>query len=619
MAPCFAVALSLSLFHITHAGALSRVQAAGNERSFLSTAVDRSGPESEGHKAEPYGHPGWLSSCRAIYLDVGSNIGVQVRKLFEADKYIGAAILEEFDQVFGPPSVRQSPFSHSGLCAIGLEPNPQHQPRLREIEKAYKRRGWHVHFYPFAAWSSEGEMGFNISGKRDAKKADAAFGAHLEQTPTVGSSDYTVRTVDLSSFVASLPANTVKIMKMDIEGAEYETLNSMLQKSALCTNDIEKALIEVHAWGKITDWVSGSGGELIQGVHPRSFEAIEQRMDGLLSSGACGGKVTEVLELDDESYANDVDEDFFGENDVAMLAQQHKDSRTLEGPVSAAQLGSPYAELNLAQTRHPFAHPAWLSKCTSIFLDVGSNMGVQVRKLFEPELYPDAPFLREFDASFGSAAERRAPAKESGLCALGLEPNPEHMERLQAIETAYKKRGWHAHFYPFAAWNSEGHMGFNMTGRRDNAEDGTNLDAHLDAKSAGSDGSTVSDFNVRTIDLAAFVSTLPAPVKIMKMDIEGAEYATLTSMLRLKSLCGAHVERAFIEVHAWGEIKDWSQGGDGISALGGGVHPRSFDAVQQRMKELAESDTCVGPVTDISELDDETYSEDVDSTFGESL
>jgi len=622
MTPYFAFTLSLSFFHFTSAGALGQAHAL-SERSFLSSAIRRTGPES-GDGVKPYGHPGWLSSCRAIYLDVGSNKGVQVRKLFEAEKYIGAKILDEFDRVYGPPSLRASSFSRSGLCALGLEPNPQHQSRLKDLEKAYKRRGWNVHFYPFAAWNSDGDMGFNITGKRGDKQGGSAFGAHLEfagkagaeEKKTRGSSDYTVRTVDLSSFVASLPSKTVKIMKMDIEGAEYETLASMLQRSALCTDVVEEALIEVHAWGEIETWVSDSSGRPFgRGIHPRSFDAIKQRMGDMLLSGACGGKVTVVSELDDESYANDVDSDFYGQDDVIKLAQDAKDSRTIEGPVSVTQLGLPHGEVNLAQTQHPFSHPAWLSKCKAIFLDVGSNMGVQVRKLFEPELYPDAPFLKEFDASFGPAVMRRAPAQDSGLCALGLEPNPEHIDRLKAIEKAYRRRGWHVHFYPLAAWNSEGQMGFNMTGRRDNAEDGTNLDAHLDAKGAGS---TLSDYTVRTVDLAAFIATLPASIKIMKMDIEGAEYATLASMLRRKSLCSSHVERAFIEVHAWGEIKDWSQGEGSISALGG-VHPRSFDAIQKRMAELAQSGICAGPVTDVSQLDDETYSQDVGSIFGESL
>merc|ERR1711959_94768 len=39
--------------------------------------------------------------------------------------------------------------------------------------------------------------------------------------------------------------------------------------------------------------------------------------------------------------------------------------------------------------------------CTQIYLDIGSNVGVQVRKLFEPHLYPEASVLPIFDKVFG--------------------------------------------------------------------------------------------------------------------------------------------------------------------------------------------------------------------------
>merc|ERR1719223_2219817 len=89
-----------------------------------------------------------------------------------------------------------------------------------------------------------------------------------------------------------------------------------------------------------------------------------------------------------------------------------------------------------------YGHPSWLSSCRHIFLDVGSNRGVQVRKFFEPHKYPKAKLPKEFDAAFGAPPLRTAPAESSGLCVLGLEPNPEHMERLKAIESAYEGRGW---------------------------------------------------------------------------------------------------------------------------------------------------------------------------------
>ena len=88
--------------------------------------------------------------CHHVYLDIGSNIGVQVRKLFEPEKYPRAAVLRKFDQVFGPPAARLANGAQ-GLCAFGFEANPSHWPRLKEIEKAYSLRGWRVHFFPSAA------------------------------------------------------------------------------------------------------------------------------------------------------------------------------------------------------------------------------------------------------------------------------------------------------------------------------------------------------------------------------------------------------------------------------------------------------------------------------------
>jgi len=259
-----------------------------------------------------------------------------------------------------------------------------------------------------------------------------------------------------------------------------------------------------------------------------------------------------------------------------------------------------------------YGHPAWLNECRSIYLDVGANMGVQVRKLFEPEQYPGADIAKAFDRIFGPAMMRRAASETSGICALGVEPNPEHSARLQSIEEAYASRGWNVHFYPFAAWGGEGHLGFNMTGRRDNVEDGTNVDAHLNSQGSAT---LEADYMVRTIDFADFVSTLPlGTVKLMKMDVEGAEYETLASMLHRSVLCSDRVAEAFIEVHPWGEVTEW------VNPLGGepftNVHPRSFAAIEQRLGELSASNCCgESSVTHFSELDDETYTTDVDDNF----
>ena len=64
--------------------------------------------------------------CEHVYLDVGSNIGVQIRKLFEPQKYPGAAVHQLFESSFGAASGG----SRCRVCAIGFEPNPRHRTRL---------------------------------------------------------------------------------------------------------------------------------------------------------------------------------------------------------------------------------------------------------------------------------------------------------------------------------------------------------------------------------------------------------------------------------------------------------------------------------------------------------
>jgi len=81
-----------------------------------------------------------------------------------------------------------------------------------------------------------------------------------------------------------------------------------------------------------------------------------------------------------------------------------------------------------------------LDGCLNVYLDMGSNIGVQVRKLFQPRLYPKAPILAVFNKYFG---------KDRNLnetCAVGWEGNKMHSEVLASIETAYQRCGWRTIF-----------------------------------------------------------------------------------------------------------------------------------------------------------------------------
>ena len=84
----------------------------------------------------------------------------------------------------------------------------------------------------------------------------------------------------------------------------------------------------------------------------------------------------------------------------------------------------------------------FVSGCKFLFLDVGSNRGTHIRKLFEPHLYKTAPYLKIFNGMFGNASFRSQPSNVTGLCAIGIEPNPRWAQRFTKIEKAYHTMGW---------------------------------------------------------------------------------------------------------------------------------------------------------------------------------
>jgi len=237
-----------------------------------------------------YNHPAWVQNCKAIYLDIGSNIGVQVRKLYEPEKYPGATVLPLFAGQFGAPAHRRLPASTSGICALGLEPNPEHYSRLDAISAAYVARGWNAHFYHVAAWSSDGQMNFKGAGELPSKRD---WGARLDM-PAVAMYDVNVPTVDIAAFINSLPAASIKLMKMDIEGAEYECISHLVGHNTLCQNTVNAAFAEAHAWGNVTNWPGD-----------RSFTSIAHN----INMQSCPAGVTTLHDLDDESYLHDVDND----------------------------------------------------------------------------------------------------------------------------------------------------------------------------------------------------------------------------------------------------------------------------------------------------------------------
>ena len=159
--------------------------------------------------------------------------------------------------------------------------------------------------------------------------------------------------------------------------------------------------------------------------------------------------------------------------------------------------------------------------CAHVFLDVGANVGLHGRFLYEPELYPDNRYHDVFPQVFG--ANWRTD-KES-MCVVAFEPNPRHRAWLTRQAVAYQRRGWRyvAVFAAVGAGASDAKLTFVRP-----EKGSSNNDWGFSVEWGGASHESGERFEVPFVDLAGFVhhhvGRRAADQRVlMKMDIEGVQ------------------------------------------------------------------------------------------------
>ena len=127
-------------------------------------------------------------------------------------------------------------------------------------------------------------------------------------------------------------------------------------------------------------------------------------------------------------------------------------------------------------------------RCKHIYLDLGTNVGVQIRKLYEPHLFPGSPVLPIFQKLYNRNEEEGQGFVRTNVCTFGFEANPQWTSELQAIESEYTKRGFPVVMFTETAVHSHGrNISFFMEPAEDviNREWGASLNAWHDNMTAG--------------------------------------------------------------------------------------------------------------------------------------
>ncbi|CAF1505674.1 unnamed protein product [Adineta steineri] len=213
----------------------------------------------------------FLDGCRYVYIDMGTNIGIQIRKLYEPHLYPDALILQHFKNIFGNNS--------NEVCSVGFEANPSHDSYLTEFEKYCLARNWRVKIFKSTAVSyTDKNLTFYVNPEDNQNNQwGASLIAHDMKV------NVTVQGIDVISWfkrtvlTRKIPPGIMQpkvMMKTDIEGHDSAVLANLIFSGAYCSID------------------------LIYGEH---FNNEFQQAISLLKKDSNTCK-TKLIFLDDESY-----------------------------------------------------------------------------------------------------------------------------------------------------------------------------------------------------------------------------------------------------------------------------------------------------------------------------
>ncbi|CAB9499253.1 expressed unknown protein [Seminavis robusta] len=183
--------------------------------------------------------------CLLVFLDVGANIGIHSRFLFEPQHYPTAVQAHSvFDHVFG----RQR--DNRDICAFAFEPNPRHRSRHQQLQQAYEDRGWRYHVIEAGVSDDQGSNMTFYHKTNDRDKEEWAFSMvreKPEETPEV------VPVIHLTEWIRHhiverrLPSRICGqynnqqqstrgsvVMKLDIEGNEFVVLPNLFASGIFC-------------------------------------------------------------------------------------------------------------------------------------------------------------------------------------------------------------------------------------------------------------------------------------------------------------------------------------------------------------------------------------------------
>jgi len=122
-----------------------------------------------------------------------------------------------------------------GVTAWGIDPTRKHAAALSRLSAESE----HFHYEPVAVASRSGSLTFYES---DENVSGSLLSDHVNVIHDSGN-DYEVEALDLRDLASRVGADRIAILKLDLEGAEYEVLE---EASAVTLEPFEQIFVEFH-------------------------------------------------------------------------------------------------------------------------------------------------------------------------------------------------------------------------------------------------------------------------------------------------------------------------------------------------------------------------------------
>jgi FkbM family methyltransferase len=175
---------------------------------------------------------------RYVFIDLGANKGDSIRNFLG---YTSNALGGKLSKLISIDQVRSKKW-----LIYAFEANPYFDTNLQDLKEEVENEGHHVFLYKqTAAWIYDGKIDFYLD---TVNRMNDFWGSSLNvKHPDVeksGKHKINISCVDVARIIKQYNENDFMVVKMDIEGAEYELLIDFLKKDVY--NLIDYITVEYH-------------------------------------------------------------------------------------------------------------------------------------------------------------------------------------------------------------------------------------------------------------------------------------------------------------------------------------------------------------------------------------